>query len=301
MLDNTIIAELGSELKSEEVVSIGGDIELFITDTISGKVLAAEDYTKGTKEEPLLLSKGVFVHPDNIMLEFGFTQGDNKESFVYNLTNALNEINREFDNKPKKTDAGFDPFSGNRTHLLFEPAINISDSINELITSNKFTEVGCDPFRTAYNSEGQAFNAEQLGLYRFASGHTHVGYSKPTLEKNVEIIQNFDFLYLSFLEKRFKESERRQATYGQPGALRHKPYGVEYRTPSNLWVNDYKEEMFDIASLSAKLAIADIVVNPMLSSNTRLLKEADVMSEVENLITKIKHYNNGTERKKDAA
>ena len=296
MLDNTIVGELSSELKSSEIVTIGGDIELFITDEVSGKILAASEFTEGTKDEPHLLSNGVFVHPDNIMLEFGFTQGSDKETFMYNLSNALREINKAFDGKDKVIN-GIGAF----TNLMFTPAVNITESISELVAYEKFFEVGCDPFRTAYNSKGVSFSADDLGLYRYASGHTHVGYTKPNLNKNIEIIQNFDFLYLSFLETRLKESKNRQRTYGQAGALRHKPYGVEYRTPSNLWVNDYAEEMFDIASLSAKLALADIVVNPAISAKTRALKETEIMSEIEKIMNQIKLYNDGEKREKNAA
>lgn len=296
MRDLTIIEELSSELSSSEEVSVGGDIELFISDEMSGKVISASELIGGDKDNPQQLGEGVFVHPDNIMLEFGFTQGSTKKEFTSNLGRAISEVMRNFDGKNVEIQ-GMQKF----TNLLFLPALDITESMDELISYEKFFEVGCDPFRTAYNDKGIAFSADDLGDFRYASGHTHIGYANSDIAKNKEIVQNFDFFYLSFLEKLLEESKKRQSTYGTAGALRHKPYGVEYRTPSNLWVNDFAGEMFDIASLSAKLAMEGIVVDRTISANARLLKDNAVYDEIKSLFTRIKTKKRNGENKKVAA
>jgi len=74
------------------------------------------------------------------------------------------------------------------------------------------------------------------GDSRFFVGHIHIGY-KSSLP-DWAVVQGFEALgYIpSILEKGYDYQPSRRRFYGVPGLYRTKPYGIEYRVPSNIWV-----------------------------------------------------------------
>jgi hypothetical protein len=102
-------------------------------------------------------------------------------------------------------------------------------------------ELGCDPDFSAYTLLPNP-TPDNTRLFRTGAGHVHVGWGSdiPTdNEDHIEICANFvkalDATVGMFMTV-IDTDPRRRELYGKAGAFRPKPYGVEYRTPSNLWL-----------------------------------------------------------------
>jgi hypothetical protein len=103
-------------------------------------------------------------------------------------------------------------------------------------------ELGCDP---DYNAWSGMANPRPDGErpMRTASGHVHIGWSDKEnsqdgnhIERCRMAARQMDF-YLGLPSLMYDADVRRREMYGKAGAMRIKPYGVEYRTLSNAWLN----------------------------------------------------------------
>lgn len=100
---------------------------------------------------------------------------------------------------------------------------------------------GCDPDFDAYN-DGAKCDPVVMAKgdkyeERYAGGHIHVGWSElPSIPSNVLAMFVEAYAYLPYLM--YDQQGGRRATYGAAGRYRPKPYGIEYRTPSNFWTYD---------------------------------------------------------------
>lgn len=92
---------------------------------------------------------------------------------------------------------------------------------------------GCDPDWNAYTLRLNPIPDYVSNTLRSAGGHLHFGIDV-SREEVIQLVKACDLLITAPM-LRF-EDERRRKFYGRAGSFRLKPYGVEYRTPSNLWV-----------------------------------------------------------------
>jgi hypothetical protein len=108
-------------------------------------------------------------------------------------------------------------------------------------------EMGCDPDFCAYTGEQHnGPDAVAMEQQRVASGHVHIGgvedYDREhqqTLIRWLDILVGIDIADHECNHDR--KAYVRRKYYGQAGRFRPKPYGVEYRTPSNMWVHTILE------------------------------------------------------------
>lgn len=104
-------------------------------------------------------------------------------------------------------------------------------------------ELGCDPDYCAYTLEPNP-RPDGEKTFRTGAGHIHVGWGADIPvdnEEHIEICANFVKTLdatVGMLMAYIDRDPRRRELYGKAGAFRPKPYGVEYRTPSNLWINN---------------------------------------------------------------
>jgi hypothetical protein len=105
-------------------------------------------------------------------------------------------------------------------------------------------ELGCEPDFNAWN-DGAA-NPQPNGevSFRTGAGHIHIGFTEGqdiTSPEHVavcaQLCKQLD-LYLGVPSVMFDGDDRRRDLYGKAGAMRVKPYGVEYRVLSNAWLQD---------------------------------------------------------------
>lgn len=78
--------------------------------------------------------------------------------------------------------------------------------------------------------------------FRSCGGHVHLGLNTKARKKVNQLIQVMDIVVgnTCVLIDRDPANARRRKIYGRAGEHRIKPYGVEYRVPSNFWLKHYK-------------------------------------------------------------
>ena len=207
------------QLSKLENVTVGADPEVFVAD-MSGTITSAIGRVGGSKEYPRPVTDGG-VQEDNVLAEFNINPAKSKIEFVCNITNVMHELKNILQNND------------------LQPVI---------IPSHKFTtqeldSFGPDAMEFGCSSEWNAWDnkvmprpkGDKVNL-RTAGGHVHVGYQDPDHFTNVSLIKMMDYA-IGIPSVLIDSDKQRRRLYGKAGSMRHKDYGVEYRTLSNFWLN----------------------------------------------------------------
>lgn len=199
------------------VTTIGCDPEIFLVNE-KGSFVSSIGKFGGTKQHPKDIGRGCAIQEDNVAVEFNIPPADNVLSFIESIEYNLNVIEERA-----------------KEQKLF---LNITASANfpmSQLRSRKAQEFGCDP---DYNAWSRAINPRPSATnktLRSCGGHLHVG----TTHNKIQMIRAMD-LFIGVPLSLIDPDKTRRELYGKAGAFRPKPYGVEYRTPSNYWVSDRK-------------------------------------------------------------
>lgn len=200
-------------------ITIGADPEVFIRDT-TGNIVSAIGMIPGTKQHPCMLSNAPgAVQVDNVLAEFNIEPANTEDEFVYNIRQVMQSLHTMLP-------AGYD-FAIQASHTY---------SLDYLVQQGPACFVfGCDIDYDAYTCRPKNMPRDVSPTLRSAGGHIHVGYDKKVPEH--KIVQAMDYL-IGLPSVLFEEDALRRTLYGQAGAFRPKPYGLEYRTPSNFWLRE---------------------------------------------------------------
>jgi hypothetical protein len=207
-------------------VTFGADPEVYIRRQQDNKLLGAWEITKGTKEhhDKDVDSKSIVdLHSDGVALEFNIKPGNAKQ-FRDNVKHAMSLISVI----AKK--------HGTTIHL--GPEVEGYDK--ETLRHPIALVVGCDPWFDAYAKDTHnpvigKFNPV-MTQKRYFGGHLHIGYDQSLLPPHALVRLLEASTYLSNV--RIDAQKSRREFYGNAGQFRYKPYGLEYRTPSNWWLKD---------------------------------------------------------------
>ncbi len=206
---------------------LGADPELFIKCKATGKLVSAHGMLPGDKKNPFKVPHGA-VQVDGMAAEFNIDPAKTYAEFSRNIKSVM---------------ASLQEIIGDEYELVACPTAHFGQ---ELIDAQppEARELGCDPDYDAYDGN-QNPTPEVNTPFRTGAGHVHIGWTMGvdiSLQQHKDIcehlIRNLDLYTLPFL-KLEDDVERRQL-YGKAGAYRLKEYGVEYRTPSNVWLTDDK-------------------------------------------------------------
>ena len=198
--------------------SIGSDPEMFVVD--KNTPIPAIGLVPGSKKEPFKISEHESVQVDNVAIEFNVKPTLSPEEFIESLnkcylwmTNHLKSINPDFG-------------------ILIKPSVYFT---KEQLRSKEARMFGCEP----------DFNAWELcmndsprpnSLLRSCGGHIHLGIDGDLDSIDYpRLIRAMDHTVGIYCASICGDKERMKL-YGKAGAFRVKPYGVEYRTPSNTWL-----------------------------------------------------------------
>lgn len=213
-------------------ITIGTDPEFSLIDEEAQRRTSAHGLIPGTKQEPHKVNGGA-VQIDGAMVEYNTEPASSAEEFIANNLKVMEALRNMI---PKKYT--FD----------FKPAVFFDDIYFEKIPDN-VKELGCSPDFDAYKKG--AMNPRPIPPdgkenMRTCSGHIHIGWTKDADVLSLShrwdcclIVRALDKCVLPYLKK-FDKDTNRASLYGKPGAFRPKSYGVEWRVPSNAWLNHPK-------------------------------------------------------------
>lgn len=210
-------------------VTIGCDPEFFLVYKDTGTFRSAHDLLPGNKAEPFKLKYGA-VQVDGMAVEFNIDPVETWTEFKHHVYMTLKEIR-------KMVSKEFSFYVG--------PVIYFSERYYESLP-DKTKELGCDPDLDAYN-EGKRnqipFDPRNM---RTGSGHFHLGWNTSHYTNNEDRL--FDAILLAkkvaqtiplapYDSPIWRIERERRTMYGKKGSFRVKPYGVEFREFSNVWLS----------------------------------------------------------------
>lgn len=205
---------------------LGCDPEVFLKDA-KGNPVSAIGKIGGTKARPKPIKElnsyyapdvGIFaLQEDNVALEYNTPAA----SYTDHWVTYHQKINSYIDDLLKPM--------GLKRHIV--PCVEFPES--ELQTPKAWV-FGCEPDYDAWNLQINPRPESNNRFLRSAGGHIHVGYAKPSKISSIELVRLLD-VFVGMPMMVAEEPNKRKELYGRAGACRFKPFGVEYRTPSNFW------------------------------------------------------------------
>jgi|TARA_Y100000310_G_scaffold161131_1_gene161075 hypothetical protein len=218
---------------------IGADPELFVFN--GNKPVSGWGMVEGTKARPTAVKHGA-VQVDGMALEINIDPVDDVDKFHRNINSVLRSLRKMIPDGHE---------------LKAVPTVRFSEKVMK-DAPKAAKELGCDPDWNAY-TEKQNPRPRAIGNRKFlrtGAGHIHLGW---TADQQVDQLSHFLAcvqmtkqldLYVGLPSLLFDNDRERQQLYGKAGTFRPKPYGVEYRTPSNFWVQkkSYREMIFNLVN-----------------------------------------------------
>lgn len=206
-------------------ILIGADPELFVRNPNSKSFVSGYGMIPGTKEQPHKVPNGA-VQVDGMALEFNIDPAATIDEFFNNIKSVREQLQAMTPgyNLVAQPVAEFDP-----DYMRTQPP--------------EALELGCEPDFCAWTGEENPRPNGEVP-FRSGAGHIHIGWtegvdirSKNHLADCIAVVQQMDY-YLGAYSLLWDPDNRRRSLYGKAGAFRPKPYGVEYRTMSNAWLED---------------------------------------------------------------
>jgi hypothetical protein len=197
-----IIEKVGHD--AEFMVSINGTIE-----PIVGKL-------GGTKERPIYIPEleGAYQE-DCTNAEIGIIPADRPSDWIRRTLGMVARVEEVVHGK-----------------AVFIPSYNFP--INKLRTKQA-REAGCSVDFNVYSGRVNPRPEVSKGTLRSAGGHIHMQVARGN---DIERVVRAADVLIGTQMVVWDTDINRRSLYGQAGAFRPKNYGVEYRTPSNAWMQD---------------------------------------------------------------
>lgn len=206
-------------------IMIGADPELFVRNIKTGEFVSAHTLMPGTKTEPHPVNMGA-VQVDGVAAEFNIDPATNAAAFSSNINAVMGQLKG---------------FIGKDFELVSEPAVIFKEDYFKNLPE-AVRELGCNPDFNAWTGQVNEKPDGDVTTMRTAAGHIHIGWTSgqdPTDDTHFDdcriIARNLDY-YLGLYSLQWDQDTKRRSLYGKAGAFRPKPYGVEYRPLSNVWL-----------------------------------------------------------------
>lgn len=259
-------------------ILVGGDPEVFIFNKKTNKYISAHDRVPGTKRLPLPLGGSAgSVQADGTAVEFNIQPAGSAPLFYRNVLESISTIKRLYLREHEE--------------LVATPVVTYDEEYFKKLPASSL-ELGCSPDFNAYTEKMNPMpNSSLFKPYsRTGAGHVAISWrgSSDTIDPNdaghfddcCQLVRTIDKLHdlirPSYESKFHKLSDYRRQLYGARGAFRPKPWGLEYRTPSNLWVVDplYIGNMFEMVTAAFALLYHGYdITDPMIYNSVK--KEFD--------------------------
>lgn len=227
-------------------ITIGADPELFLINPETGLFVSSIDRVGGSKAFPQSIGKGCAIQEDNVAVEFNTPPCSVVQEFIDSCEYTLEVLT-----------------SIAQDHGLGLSIIPSTEFGEDQLKDPRAQEFGCEPDFNAWanGAKNPRPSADNKAL-RSAGGHIHIG-GVEDMDK-VALIKAMD-LFVGVPSVLFDTDTRRRSLYGNPGAFRPKPYGVEYRTPSNAWLAQKRYQwVFDQTHKAVKFVDEGRSITPEL-------------------------------------
>jgi len=217
----------------------GTDPEFFVEDK-NGKVISPHHLTTGTKKNPEAIpNSGWSCQIDGMALEFN-------SPVFYSFSTLAYEV-RKFLSSRALLDFLSERNGGEQVCLSDKICHTFDEDVWDSAPDSS-KELGCNPDFDAYTGEMNPKPVPANERFRTVSGHLAIGWIEGFSWHDDITQEHFDvcrhlvrnFVSLGYLDKltdisKLEQEDVRRSLYGQPGAFRPKPFGVEWRAPSNYW------------------------------------------------------------------
>ncbi len=208
----------GNELN----LQVGADPEVFASRR--GVLCSAYGMVKGDKDNPYPVKDGA-IQVDGMALEFNIDPAQSEEDFVEKITSVMKQLVGQLPNG---------------VTLSVIPTANFGKEYIDK-QPEQAKELGCSSDLNAYTGKDNPKPDAEVP-FRTAAGHVHIGWTENQDIDNpdyinvcCELTKVLD-LYLGVPSLLLDSDAKRRELYGKAGALRVKPYGLEYRVLSNFWL-----------------------------------------------------------------
>lgn len=221
-------------------LKIGADPELFCYDTKAQKYISAHPFFPGSKSTPFEVEDGA-LQLDGLAAELNINPVQSGEDF--------NRVIQSVMNTAKK----FLPVG---VTLLPTSSVVFDKEYYDSIPK-KAKVIGCTPDFNAWNYGLQNIIPDlEVPSLRAAGGHIHLGFLEKDMEevfnpfhmnRCCDLVKQLDYI-VGTQTTIWDNDNQRRLIYGKAGAFRPKKYGLEYRTPSNIWLesSDKIEQIFNL-------------------------------------------------------
>jgi hypothetical protein len=206
-------------------VKIGCDPELFVRNKTTGEFVSAHDLLPGTKDKPHPVDLGA-VQVDGVAAEFNINPSLTANEFLTNIQAVTGKLQS---------------MVGDGFELVSQPTWEIPEKYFKTLPDN-VRELGCNPDFNAWTGQVNDRPDGDTTFLRTAAGHIHIGWGEkmdPSSSIHFEdcrvIAKQLDY-YLGMYSLMWDEDTKRRTLYGKAGSFRPKPYGMEYRPLSNVWL-----------------------------------------------------------------
>ena len=189
--------------------TVGHDLEFVVRDQETREAVSFVDFQRTTLDS-------CTIYPDNVLLECNIDPVA-PEDFHATIKKNIEDIRCFLNSHQLYADVGCSSALYPRHQLCNKEAHRI----------------GCQPFYNAYMLGVKLNPQPYQDQWRFAGGHIHLGFDKNIVPSHF-IVKLLD----EYIKDEQSEDIRRDVFYGQRGAYREKPYGLEYRACDNSWVHN---------------------------------------------------------------
>tara|TARA_B100001063_G_scaffold227047_2_gene237161 strand:- start:8148 stop:8996 length:849 start_codon:yes stop_codon:yes gene_type:complete len=223
-------------------LQVGADPEVFLFK--DDAPISAVGIVPGTKANPFKVDKGA-VQLDGMAAEFNIDPARSPKEFNENIQAVLTTL---------KEMVG--------EHNL--SAVPVAHFGHELIAAqpDSARELGCEPDYNAYTGKENP-RPDVNTPFRTGAGHVHIGWTTdadPFSEAHFNdcrvLAKQLD-AFLGIPSLGFDTDDTRRELYGDWGAFRPKPYGMEYRVLSNAWLKH--PELIEWVFSNTKLAFRKLL------------------------------------------
>jgi len=218
-----------------ELKTIGCDPEVLFTRVGDGMYSSVEGKIPGSKTEPFRTSPITHILVDNVAGEFNVAPATNAKEFSNNVYQSYLDL------VEYAYGAGLVP-------SLSSVGVYSTDDLK----TDLAMMAGCDADWCVYNDRLNPIPPYDKTRVRCAGGHIHLGLDLVGIDMQL-LVQALD-LFVSIPMLKYDNPLRRKL-YGKAGSIRIKDYGIEYRTPSNLWIFEEAARLWVVEAVRMALDV----------------------------------------------